>query len=171
MKLYRFMSCEEFEKLLSGEVLVNNTDHSEENDTDSVGFCFLPETISIKFPLEMTFEGWKMGGVLGGIVSDDILVAFETKAKLHKGYGGYAAPTFVVEAEEDIMEAMEEDEDNDEYSFFEYEDEITITEYSVTSYSLKNFKVIGFIPARHFDSDWETPDWMDASKYKREDVA
>ena len=42
MKLYRFMSYAECDKLLKGETLVNSTDHSKKRGTASSakGFCF-----------------------------------------------------------------------------------------------------------------------------------
>lgn len=42
MKLYRFMSIAECDKLLKGETLVNSTDHSKKRGTASSakGFCF-----------------------------------------------------------------------------------------------------------------------------------
>lgn len=44
MILHRFMSLREFQKLMAGEVLTNNTDHSQTTTkTNSRGFCFTHE--------------------------------------------------------------------------------------------------------------------------------
>lgn len=45
MILHRFCSSEEHDKLISGEVLVNRTNHAVERNrnTNSVGFCFFEE--------------------------------------------------------------------------------------------------------------------------------
>ena len=43
MKLFRFMSIEEFKKYINNENLVNDKNHSVEGmkKTDSIGLCFL----------------------------------------------------------------------------------------------------------------------------------
>ena len=44
MTLHRFMSKREYDALMTGEVLRNETDHGAMGlKTDSVGFCFFPE--------------------------------------------------------------------------------------------------------------------------------
>lgn len=45
MILHRFMSQQEFDKLMAGEVLTNTTDHHRDmgRHTSSVGFCFFTE--------------------------------------------------------------------------------------------------------------------------------
>lgn len=44
MTLHRFMSKREYDALMTGEVLRNETDHGAMGQkTDSVGFCFFPE--------------------------------------------------------------------------------------------------------------------------------
>ena len=81
MKVFRFMSLEEFEKYMNGEILMNNKKH--QGQTFSYGFCFLdydeykPKD-TIKF--------------LSGIVSFDVCAVFETKKKLHQSYGLYHKP-------------------------------------------------------------------------------
>lgn len=83
MKVFRYMSKKEFEKLINGEKLVNNKCHSLDGHTNSVGFCFMDvEDNEPTFAYEF----------LSGIVSDDICVVFETKKKLTKSYGVYADP-------------------------------------------------------------------------------
>ena len=70
MKLYRFMSIAECDKLLKGEKLVNSTDHSKKRGTASSakGFCFgIGDEQQAKKALRR----------LRGIVSTDILMVFE----------------------------------------------------------------------------------------------
>ena len=72
MKLYRFMSIAECDKLLKGEKLVNSTDHSKKRGTASSakGFCFgIGDEQQAKKALRR----------LRGIVSTDILMVFEPK--------------------------------------------------------------------------------------------
>lgn len=43
LRLYRFMSAEEYEKLIGGEKLTNETVHADHGrHTDAVGFCWTP---------------------------------------------------------------------------------------------------------------------------------
>ena len=72
MKLYRFMSYAECDKLLKGETLVDSTDHSKKRGTASSakGFCFgIGDKKQAKKALRR----------LRGIVSTDILMVFELK--------------------------------------------------------------------------------------------
>lgn len=72
MKLYRFMSAEECDKLVLGKVLENHTDHSVKRGTASTakGFCFgIGDEEQAKKALRR----------LRGIVSTDILMVFEPK--------------------------------------------------------------------------------------------
>ena len=82
MKLFRFMSKEEFRKLVNGEELEKNKGH--DGKTNSIGFCFMKDDI-YNNP-EYAYE------YLSGIVSKDICVKFETEIELKKGYGIYADP-------------------------------------------------------------------------------
>lgn len=72
MELYRFMSHEEFNKLVKGETLVNATDHSEKRGAASTakGFCFgIGNEEQAKKDLRR----------LRGIVNTEILMVFEPK--------------------------------------------------------------------------------------------
>lgn len=82
MNLFRFMSYEEFKKLLNGEKLVNRK--VQEGCTDSIGFCFM-EYDNYNTP-EFCYK------FLSGIVSEDVCVKFLTEKKIKKGYGVYADP-------------------------------------------------------------------------------
>ena len=81
MKLFRFMSKKEFDKLKKGEVLINTTIHK--GFTNSVGFCFM--NVNDNNP-EYAYM------FLSGIVSDEVCVVFQTNKKLKKSWGRYASP-------------------------------------------------------------------------------
>lgn len=100
MKLFRYMSKNEFNKLINGETLKNDKKHT--GFTDSVGFCFMEGE---EGTAEYCYD------FLSGIVSNEVLVLFETDKELKKGYGRYADPYG---------------------SFF---DTIMKTEYSITEYN------------------------------------
>ena len=111
MKLFRFMSKDEFEKLINGEKLVNGKKHP--GNTDSIGFCFMPykEDEDIEYAHEY----------LSGIVTEDIIVVFETdKNNLNKSWGIYADP------------------------YGHFFDTITETEYCTTNYNKNTFKILKY---------------------------
>lgn len=81
MKIFRYMSKKEFDKLIKGEILKNNTIHK--GHTNSVGFCFM------KVDDNEPRYAYKF---LSGVVDDDVCVVFETNKKLTKSYGVYADP-------------------------------------------------------------------------------
>lgn len=81
MKLFRFMSKEEFNKYLKGEKLINETKHI--GYTNSKGFCFMNLE---DYEPEYAYQ------FLSGIVSTGVCVVFETNEILTKSYGGYAEP-------------------------------------------------------------------------------
>lgn len=82
MKVFRFMSMDEFNDFLCGMKLNNNKKH--ETNTDSIGFCFLNEE---------EFDAKYAYSFLSGIVSDDLCAEFETDEKnLNKSWGIYADP-------------------------------------------------------------------------------
>lgn len=81
MKLFRFMSREEFFKYIHGEKLVNNTNHNKDRNfkSNSIGFCFF--NYAHYNPEEIYHS-------VTGIVSDDICCIFETdkdNVKLSRG--------------------------------------------------------------------------------------
>ena len=81
MKIFRFMSKKEFDKLIRGEILKNNKHHS--GRTNSVGFCFMKTSDNTP---EYAYE------FLSGVVDDDVCVVFETNKKMNKSWGVYADP-------------------------------------------------------------------------------
>ena len=86
MIVYRFMSEEEYNKLMRGETLVNTTKH--ESKTDSVGFCFMP------MEQDVPEEAYRY---MSGIVSNDVCVVFDVaEEELQESYGIYSNPnTFI----------------------------------------------------------------------------
>lgn len=124
MKLYRYMSINEFLKLMSGEELTNTNKFSM-NRTDSEGFCFLGEETAFQHGYDheegqiLTYDALSCLQFLKGIVSDEILVEFNPSEsaikKLHEGTGIYSDPQG------------------------DYGDLICITEYSTTEYDKDAF--------------------------------
>ncbi|HIS38542.1 MAG TPA: hypothetical protein IAB45_03425 [Candidatus Onthousia faecavium] len=80
MKVFRFMSKKEYEKLIKGEKLVNRARHIAH--TTSIGFCFMDLKDN---PPEVAFH------YLIGLVCPEVCVIFNVKNKnvLSKGYGRY----------------------------------------------------------------------------------
>lgn len=124
MKLYRYMSINEFLKLMSGEKLTNTNKFSM-NRTDSEGFCFFGEETAFQHGYDheegqiLTYDALSCLQFLKGIVSDEILVEFNPSEsaikKLHEGTGIYSDPQG------------------------DYGDLICITEYSTTEYDKDAF--------------------------------
>lgn len=123
MKVFRFMSKEEFEKFTKGENLLNNTKHK--GKTSSVGFCFFDiENVEIKNAIHF----------LSGIVSFDVCAVFETEKKnLKKGYGIYAK-----HLKSTGILAL------DLYNAITNRENIQQTEYSTTAYNNESFKLIKY---------------------------
>lgn len=84
MKLFRFMSIEEYNKYCNNEELKNTTDHSTDrnNKTNSIGFCFF------------NYAHYKPEVILHsitGVATIDICVIFETDRKnVRRTYGRYS---------------------------------------------------------------------------------
>ena len=87
MKLYRYCGQEEINKLMNGEILVNNTDWSRIYDTNSKGFCFFAynRTNDMKKVISRSLEDW-----LGGIVNAEYIIEIEVDSA-KKSYGFYAS--------------------------------------------------------------------------------
>ena len=129
MKLFRFMSLEEFQKYQNGETLTNNKDHYIEGEraTNSVGFCFF--NYAQYKPEEMLHSVF-------GIVSIAICAIFETDRKnVRKTKGRYSRP-----------KAKDS---------FERETYIA-TEYCTTQYSKNNFKLLKYAIPDWFNwNEWQ----------------
>lgn len=86
MRLYRYMSMKEFEKLSAGCDLVNKN-HFQKCRTESEGFCFLSENCNGYDPIHAL-------AFLHGIVTEDILIEFEVDSKfITKSSGLYNDPS------------------------------------------------------------------------------
>ncbi len=149
MEVFRFMSKFEFAKFMNGEVLKNNTDHSNFSKTDSKGFCFLnleehkPED-AIHF--------------LSGLVNLDYCVKFRTNKELKKTYGIYADSS----KDKELLEKGIELEDILDLLFKMASGgkdipQVKINEYCTEEYSNNDFELIGYTdkPNLSFDTEWE----------------
>lgn len=129
MKVFRFMSYDEFKKYKEGQVLENNTKHL--GKTNSVGFCFLDaDEIDIKQALHF----------LSGIASFDICAVFETKKKLNKTYGEYAKPI----KDYDKQNPLQFYHDLIMLSQDIPENRMRINEYCTKKYSKADFRLIKY---------------------------
>ena len=135
MKVFRFMSKEEFEKYMNGDILINTVEHIAK--TNSRGFCFL----SLK-----DFEPEEAMHFLSGIVTFDVCAVFETDVKLNKSYGVYAKP---IKETGNIM--------NDLINLFSNFTTFKTNEYCTTSYDKRKMKLI-----RYTENIWKQ--WNPAEK-------
>lgn len=92
--VYRYMSENEFKKLMAGEALENGTDHSKVAHSGSVGFCFLTSMTMIEGGIgsRRFLSAEEMYSMLGSLVSGDVLVRFETEETFLSSFGRYADP-------------------------------------------------------------------------------
>lgn len=145
MKVFRFMSNEEFKKYKEGQVLENNTKHS--GKTNSIGFCFF----KIK-----DFTPEEAMHFLSGIASFDICAIFETKKKLNKTYGVYAGP---IEKTgylfDDFINLL-----------CNFDKHFTATEYCTKKYSKADFRLIKY--SENIWSQWNIIDHQKELVWKEE---
>lgn len=141
MKVFRFMSYDEFKKYKEGQVLENNTKHV--GKTNSVGFCFLDaDEIDVKQALHF----------LSGIASFDICAVFETKKKLNKTYGEYAKPI----KDFDKQNPLQFYHDLIMLSQDIPENRMRINEYCTKKYSKADFRLIKY--SENIWSQWNIID-------------
>lgn len=121
MKLYRYMSNKELQKLMAGIKMYPNVNFHKAK-TDSEGFCFLGEKTIVQYGDEdYCFSPENCIRFLSGIVTNEVLVEFEANVSLVKeSWGCYSDP------------------------FGDYDDSIFITEYCAKTYDRDNF-----IPTRY----------------------
>lgn len=131
MKLFRFMSFEEFKKFDDGEELINNTDHSKDNNnkTNSIGFCFF--NYAQHKPEEMLHSVF-------GVATCNICCIFETDRKnVRRTYGRYSQAI-----DKNTLDRRT----------------IIAHEYCTTKYSKENFKLLQWaIPEW---SNWDNWEWQ-----------
>lgn len=133
MKLFRFMSEEEFIKYNNGEILVNNTNHNKDNNrkTDSVGFCFLNYA---HFKPEEAYHF--IIGCSGVFFDYDICAIFETdRNNVINSRGRYAEPINPIEY--NCIPPVERKK-------------FIAKEYCTTKYSKETFKLL----------QWAKPEWI-----------
>jgi hypothetical protein len=139
------MSFEEFNAYMKGEILTNNVDHARYSKTNSKGFCFFPQFVEIE--TERDYEmiaGYMMEDSIHGITSHDVLVAFDTNEKLCKGWGNYACP-----------------------SFLDYDEIISVPEYSIESYSKETLQAKYFALISNWSSEYgDEPEWQPIENYQ-----
>lgn len=91
MKFYRFMSMKEFNKMSSGNDIIGKKSF-EAYRTTSTGVCFLSEqTLCKDDDHKATINVEKAYDFLYGIVSNDIVVEFESRQEMTESYGIYAS--------------------------------------------------------------------------------
>lgn len=145
MKVFRFMSTEEFEKYRSGKKMKNKTNHKKQNHrkTTSIGFCFLSLD---DFEPEYAYK------FLSGIVTDDVCAVFEVdENKLKQSEARYNKP---LSDEEDKAEMEKLNLKGDFLDFLlsslEVMKDLTSNgcmmakEYCCTKYNNKDFKLIKY---------------------------
>lgn len=117
MKIFRFMSYEEFKKYMNGENLYNNKKYKAK--TNSIGFCFFDiKDFSPEF-------AWKF---LKGAIFPDICVVFEVdETLLRKGYGIYSDPNKTLYELMNFIPKM-----------------IRVSEYCTEKYNKETFKLVKY---------------------------
>lgn len=128
MKIFRFMSNEEFEKYRSGKVMRNKTDHSIKHggsNTNSKGFCF--------FDYE-EYSAEEAMHFLSGVVTFDVCAVFETDSPLNKTYGEYAKP---IKNDGDMLKLLAK-------LLIGFHDSFIANEYCTTQYDRRTFKLIKY---------------------------
>ena len=137
MKVFRFMSNLEFEKLMNDEILVNDKVH--EANTNSKGFCFLNCE---------DFIPEKAIHFLSGVVNLDKCVVFEVdEKKLNETWGEYAEPIETTgDTVQDFLNIIEN-----------FRKMFRTREYCTKKYSNKDFKIIKYCNPKWTleDKEWE----------------
>lgn len=129
MKIFRFMSHNEFDKYIAGEKLVNTTDHRK-NFSGSKGFCFFEYMDRDDDGVDGISPEYAYG-FLSGVATMDVVAVFETDVQLNKSYGRYADPYG---------------------SFF---DTIWMDEYCTEEYSRDTFRLIKYGRIEYDDEEFE----------------
>ena len=145
MRVYRFMSDEEFKKYKKGEVLKNTINHNKERikASSSIGFCFFD------------FEEYSpeiMSHSVSGIVSFDWCVVFEVKKdKLNRSQGRYAKQK-KLKTNTDLINLLLGNNES-----------FIANEYCTTEYSNKDLKLVKYAVPRWFTWDiaW---DWREKNE-------
>ena len=132
MKLFRFMSIQEFNKYLNNEELKNTTNHNIDNNkkTNSIGFCFF--NYAQYKPEEMLHS-------IFGIANISICAIFETDRKnVIRTYGRYSQPISKESRQRRTIIAHE---------------------YCTTEYSKEKFKLLKYAVPDYFN--WDNWEWKE----------
>ena len=136
--VFRFMGKTEFEKLMKGEELVNNSEFSRYM-SESTGFCFMPWEIYVYDDYgDKTYYSGDEGYLwFDGAQQADYLVEFEVdRDLLTESSGLYKNPA----------------------SFDIYNRGTWIDEWCTTKYSSKNFKILRY---KVHNKPWEKEEWVE----------
>lgn len=135
MKLFRFMSKNEFDRYCNNETLINTTDHNKDNNrkTNSIGFCFF------------NYAQYKPEEILHsifGIVNISICAIFETdRNNVRRTRGRYSKPV--------NKNSLERE------TFFAHE-------FCTTEYNKDKFKLLKYAIPNWFN--WNCWDWKEVEK-------
>ena len=154
MKLYRYMSLDEFHKAVDlGLTMVNDTDWHRDRHckTSSEGFCFLPEDTVFTSYDSYTGEGTvhhftpkQCYLFLSGIVTAQVLVEFEApESAVTESGGRYADPI-------------------NAYDFFA---SIGVKEYCATSYDCGTFIPLRYAPVERYTRGANVGDWYPVHRH------
>lgn len=123
MKVFRFMSKNEFDKFNSGKTLYNTKNHKLNSKTNSIGFCFLNLD---------DFEPEEAMHFLSGIVSFEVCAIFDVDEKYLTQTHGIYAKTLPSSGDffTDLLEVLTGNTDKFE-----------ATEYCTEEYNNKIFKL------------------------------
>lgn len=135
MKIFRFMSYEEFKKYMNGENLYNNKKYKAK--TNSIGFCFFDiKDFSPEF-------AWRF---LKGAIFPDICVVFEVdETLLRKGYGIYSDPNKTLYELMNFIPKM-----------------IRVSEYCTENYNKEVFKLVKYTTNKlDFLENYKSFEWRE----------
>jgi hypothetical protein len=89
-------------------------------------------------------DGYMMESSLHGVTSHDVLVEFKAKTELKKGWGTYACP-----------------------SILKYDDNVSVPEYSIETYSKKTMQAKRFALISNWSSEYgDEPEWQPIGDYQ-----
>lgn len=118
MKVYRYMSNNEFNMLTAGCIISGAKSICNSCKTTSNGVCFIADNTDVD---GVDFDALKCYDFLSGIVSNEVLVCMDIpEYKLNIGYGVYAHP------------------------FGGFFDTVTIKEYYIDEYSINDATIIAY---------------------------
>ncbi len=143
MKVFRFMSDEEFKKFKEDKTLINYKKHN--CNTTSIGFCFLSlDDFKPEYAIHF----------LNGLVNTEVCAIFEVdKKKLNKSKGKYAQ--VILQSDWRKMSIIEQ--------YASFTKSFDAREYCTEKYNNKNFKLLRYTKDSHnyFGEDYPKWSWKD----------